>query len=57
MSWFYLLVAILAIATVISLVLSFVVGLFVGALKLLPFVFIALLVAVLLGKIDITIKK
>lgn len=55
MPYIYLIIAVLVIAAVISLVLSFLGILLVGALRLLPIVFIALLIAVLIGKVRITV--
>ena len=55
MPYIYLIIAVLVIAAVISLVFSFLGILLVGALRLLPIVFIALLIAVLIGKVRITV--
>lgn len=57
MSWMYLLIALLVAAAIISFVLSLVGVLFVGMLKLIPIVFIILVIAVLLGKVKITIVR
>ncbi len=53
MSYLPVIIAVLAAALVISLVLSFLGVVLVGALRLLPVVFVALLLMVLLGKIKI----
>ena len=50
MSLLYLIIGLMAAATVISLVLSFLGILLVGALRLIPLVFAALLILVALGK-------
>lgn len=55
MPYIYLIIAVLVIAAVISLVFSFLGILLVGALRLLPIVFISLLIAVLIGKVRITV--
>lgn len=55
MPYVYLLIVILAAAAIISLIFSFLGILLVGALRLLPIVLIALLIAVLIGKVKITV--
>ncbi|OUP06820.1 hypothetical protein [Collinsella sp. An2] len=55
MPYIYLLIVVLVIAAVISLILSFLGILVVGALRLLPLIFVALIIAVLIGKVRITI--
>lgn len=54
MPYIYLLIVALVVAAIISLVLSFLGILVVGALRLLPIVFIVLIAAVLLGKVKIS---
>ena len=46
----YLIIGLIVAATVISLILSFLGILLVGTLRLIPLVFVALLILVLLGK-------
>ena len=55
MPYVYLVIGVLVAAAVISLVLSFLGVVLVGALRLLPIVLIALVVAVLAGKLKITV--
>ena len=55
MPYVYLVIVVLIAAAVISLVLSFLGVVVVGALRLLPIVLIALVVAVLAGKLKITV--
>lgn len=55
MPYVYLVIVVLVAAAVISLVLSFLGVVLVGALRLLPIVLIALVVAVLAGKLKITV--
>ncbi|MCI7730480.1 hypothetical protein [Enorma burkinafasonensis] len=57
MNWFYLLIVMLVAAAVISLVLSFLGVVIVGALRLIPFVLIALVVLVAMGKLKISIRR
>ena len=54
MPYIYLLIVVLVVAAIISLVLSFLGILVVGALRLLPIVFIVLIAEVLLGKVKIS---
>ena len=55
--YLYLLIVVLVIAAVISLVLSFFGILLVGALKLLPLVFVALVLAIVVGRLKITVFR
>lgn len=57
MPYLYLLIVVLVIAAVISLVLSFFGILLVGALKLLPLVFVALVLAIVVGRLKITVFR
>lgn len=51
--YLYLLIVVLVAAAVISLVLSFLGILVVGALKLLPLVFVALILALVVGRLKV----
>ena len=55
--YLYLLIVVLVIAAVISLVLSFFGILLVGALKLLPLVFVVLVLAIVVGRLKITVFR
>lgn len=55
MSCLYMFVILLIAAAVISMILSFLGVLFVGALRLIPIVLIILVVLVLMGKIKISV--
>ena len=55
MFWVSLFIGLLVVAAVISFVLSLIGVLFVGMLRLIPVVFVILVIAVLLGKVKITI--
>ncbi|HJG36420.1 hypothetical protein [Enorma phocaeensis] len=57
MNWFYLLIVLLIAAAIISLVLSFLGVVIVGALRLIPFVLIALVVLVAMGKLKISVHR
>ncbi|HIR91783.1 MAG TPA: hypothetical protein IAC01_08425 [Candidatus Limicola stercorigallinarum] len=57
MPYLYLLIVVLVIAAVISLVLSFFGILLVGALKLLPLVFVVLVLAIVVGRLKITVFR
>ncbi|WP_102371272.1 hypothetical protein [Enorma phocaeensis] len=57
MNWFYLLIVLLIAAAIISLVLSFLGVVIVGALRLIPFVLIALVVLVAMGKLKISVRR
>ena len=57
MSFLYTLIALLIAAAIISVVLSFLGVIFVGALKLIPIVLIILVVLVLMGKIKISVVR
>ena len=57
MSFLYTLIALLIAAAIISVVLSFLGVIFVGALKLSPIVLIILVVLVLMGKIKISVVR
>ena len=55
--YLYLLIVVLVIAAVISLVLSFFGILLVGALKLLPLVFVVLVLAIVVGRLKIAVFR
>lgn len=55
MFWVSLFIGLLVVAAVISFVLSLIGVLFVGMLRLIPVVFVILVIAVLLGKVKIAI--
>lgn len=55
MTCLYLLLVMFIAAAIISFILSLVGVLFVGALRLIPIVFVVLAIAVLLGKVKISI--
>lgn len=55
MTCLYMVIALFIVATIISFVLSLLGVLFVGALRLIPIVMLVLAVAVLLGKVKISI--
>lgn len=55
MTCLYMVIALLIVAAIISFVLSLLGVLFVGALRLIPIVMLVLAVAVLLGKVKISI--
>ena len=55
--YLYLLIVVLVIAAVISLVLSFFGILLVGALKLLPLVFVVLVLAIVVDRLKITVFR
>lgn len=55
MTCLYMVIALFIVAAIISFVLSLLGVLFVGALRLIPIVMLALAVAVLLGKVKISI--
>lgn len=55
MTCLYMVIALFIVAAIISFVLSLVGVLFVGALRLIPIVMLVLAVAVLLGKVKISI--
>lgn len=55
MTCLYMVVALFIVAAIISFVLSLLGVLFVGALRLIPIVMLVLAVAVLLGKVKISI--
>ena len=57
MPYLYLLIVVLVIAAVISLVLSFFGILLVGALKLLPLVFVVLVLAIVVGRLKIAVFR
>ena len=57
MNWFYLLIVLLIAAAIISLVLSFLGVVIVGAFRLIPFVLIALVVLVAMGKLKISVHR
>ncbi len=57
MPYLQLLVIILVAAAIISLILSFLGILVVGALRLLPIVFIVIAIGVLMGKIKISVRR
>lgn len=57
MPYLYLLIVVLVIAAVISLALSFFGILLVGALKLLPLVFVVLVLAIVVGRLKITVFR
>lgn len=56
MGCLYIFLALLIASAIISMILSFLGVIFVGALRLIPFVLIVLLVLVLLGKVKISIR-
>ncbi|MBM6782958.1 hypothetical protein H6A08_01025 [Enorma massiliensis] len=55
MTFLYMVIALFIVAAIISFVLSLLGVLFVGALRLIPIVMLVLAVAVLLGKVKISI--
>lgn len=55
MTCLYMVIALFIVAAIISFVLSLLGVLFVGALRLIPIVMLVLAVAVLLGKVKISI--
>ena len=55
MTCLYMVIALFIVAAIISFVLSLLGELFVGALRLIPIVMLVLAVAVLLGKVKISI--
>lgn len=55
MTCLYMVIALFIVAAIISFVLSLLGVLFVGALRLIPIVMLVLTVAVLLGKVKISI--
>lgn len=55
MTCLYMVIALFIVAAIISFVLSLLGVLFVGALRLIPIVLLVLAVAVLLGKVKISI--
>lgn len=55
MTFLYMVMALFIVAAIISFVLSLLGVLFVGALRLIPIVMLVLAVAVLLGKVKISI--
>ncbi len=55
MTCLYMVIALVIVAAIISFVLSLLGVLFVGALRLIPIVMLVLAVAVLLGKVKISI--
>lgn len=55
MTCLYMVIALFIVAAIISFVLSLLGVLFVGALRLIPIVILVLAVAVLLGKVKISI--
>lgn len=57
MSCLYLFIILLIASAIISVILSFLGVLFVGALKLIPIVLVILVVLVLLGKVKISIVR
>lgn len=57
MPYLQLLVIILVAAAIISLILSFLGILVVGALRLLPIVFIVIAIGVFMGKIKISVRR
>lgn len=57
MTCLYMVIALFIVAAIISFVLSLLGVLFVGALRLIPIVMLVLAVAVLLGKVKISIVR
>ena len=57
MSCLYTFIILLVAAAIISIILSFLGVLFVGALRLIPIVLVALVVLVLMGKIKISVVR
>ncbi len=55
MTFLYMVIALFIVAAIISFILSLLGVLFVGALRLIPIVMLVLAVAVLLGKVKISI--
>ena len=53
MPYLYLLIVVLVAAAIISLILSFLGILLVGALKLLPLVFVAIVLALVVGRLKV----